>query len=350
MWQTVYGIRGCAKPFLQHTLSNMTSPNTPRYAARLNAFKIGAQAYWPGKNTVTTADLLARAATAGLTAADLNYPDHFVDDTPADLARALQDNGMVLNGLAMRYYTDPGFKLGAFTHPDAAVRRAAIDETKRGLDTLADMNGTLMTLWMGQDGFDYSFQMDYARAWDATLEAMAEVADHNPAIDIALEYKPNEPRAFALMPDAATTLLALGALNRPNTGVTLDFAHVLYADEMPAFAAALVARHSRILGVHLNDGYGKWDNGLMVGAVHPIQTIELLVELERAGYDGTIYFDTFPDHSGLDPVAEARTNIEVVERLRGIAAGLVGDVALQEAIARQDAPTAMRLVQAAMLA
>ncbi len=328
----------------------MTQENTPRFAARLNAFKIGANAYWPDKNRVTTADLLTRAATAGLNAADLNYPDHFVDDSPADLIRALEDNGMVLNGMAMRYYTDPGYKLGAFTHPDADVRRAAIDETKRGLDVLAEMGGTLMTLWMGQDGFDYSFQMNYARAWEHTLEAMAEVADHNPALDIALEYKPNEPRAFALMPDAATTLLAIKELGRKNTGVTLDFAHVLYADEMPAFAAALVARHSRILGVHLNDGYGKWDNGLMVGAVHPIQTVELLVELERAGYDGAIYFDTFPDHSGLDPVEEARTNIEVVQKLRGTAARLVGDTDLQDAIARQDAPRAMRLVQGAMLA
>jgi len=329
-------------------MDKRTAP--PRFAARLNAFKIGAATYWPGKNSVTTADLLARAATAGLTAADLNYPDHFVTDTPADLMHALDDNGMVLNGLAMRYYTDPGYKLGAFTHPEANVRRAAIDETKRGLDALAEMGGTLMTLWMGQDGFDYSFQMDYSRAWDHTIEAMAQVADHNPAIDIALEYKPNEPRAFALMPDAATTLLAIKELGRNNTGVTLDFAHVLYADEMPSYAAALVARHSRILGVHLNDGYGKWDNGLMVGSVHPIQTIELLVELERAGYDRAIYFDTFPDHSGLDPVEEARTNIEVVGRLRGTASRLVGNRDLQAAIARQDAPVAMRIVQAAMLA
>ena len=323
--------------------------DTPRFAARLNAFKIGAAAYWPGKNTVTTADLLARAASAGLNAADLNYPDHFVADRPSDLTRALDENGMVFNGMAMRYYTDPGYKLGAFTHPDAKVRRAAIDETKRGLDVLAEMGGSLMTLWMGQDGFDYSFQMDYAQAWGDTIEAMIEVADHNSAIDIALEYKPNEPRAFALMPDAATTLLAIKEIGRDNTGVTLDFAHVLYADEMPAFAAALVARHSRILGVHLNDGYGKWDNGLMVGAVHPIQTVELLVELARTGYDGAIYFDTFPDHSGLDPVEEARTNIEVVHRLRVIAARLVANSELQAAIARQDAPVAMRLVQAAML-
>lgn len=327
----------------------MDQDYSPRFAARLNAFKIGAAAYWPGKNDVTTADLLARAATSGLTAADLNYPDHFVKDSPADLARALDDNGMVLNGMAMRYYTNPGYKLGAFTHPDASIRRAAIEETKRGLDVLAEMGASLMTLWMGQDGFDYSFQMDYSKAWGDTIEAISEVADHNPAIDIALEYKPNEPRAFALMPDAATTLLAIKEIGRDNTGVTLDFAHVLYADEMPAFAAALIARHSRILGVHLNDGYGKWDNGLMVGAVHPIQTVELLVELKRTGYSGAIYFDTFPDHSGLDPVEEARTNIEVVGRLRRIASQLVSDAGLKEAIARQDAPVAMRRVQAAML-
>ena len=328
----------------------MNQKNTPRFAARLNAFKIGSEAYWPGKNSIKIADILARAATAGVNAADLNYPDHFVDESPADLLRALKDNDIMLNGMAMRYYTEPGYKLGAFTHPNSTVRRAALEETKRGLDVLAEMGGNLMTLWMGQDGFDYSFQMDYKRAWGDTIDAMIQVADHNPAIDIALEYKPNEPRSFALLPDAATTLLAIKEIGRDNTGVTLDFAHVLYADEMPAFAAALVARHSRILGVHLNDGYGKWDNGLMVGAVHPIQTIELLVELERSSYEGAIYFDTFPDHSGLDPVDEAQTNIEVLQRLRAIAGKLIHNGELQLAIARQDAPMAMRIVQATMLA
>ena len=328
----------------------MNKNDITRFAARLNAFKIGSEAYWPGRSSITIADILARAATAGLNAADLNYPDHFIDESPTDLMHALSENGMKLNGMAMRYYTEPGYKLGAFTNPVSSIRRAAIDETKRGLDVLAEMGGNLMTLWMGQDGFDYSFQMDYQHAWGNTIDAMIEVADHNPEIDIALEYKPNEPRAFALMPDAATTLLAIREIGRDNTGVTLDFAHVLYADEMPAFAAALIARHSRILGVHLNDGYGKWDNGLMVGAVHPIQTIELLVELERSNYDGAIYFDTFPDHSGLDPVEETRTNIEVLRRLRATALKLVDNGELQTAITRQDAPNAMRLVQSTMLA
>jgi len=316
--------------------------NRPRYAARLNAFKVGA-------SDPTIAGMIARAGeVGGLSAADLNYPDHFERHTPGQIAGMLDAAGLELNGLAMRYYTHPGFKLGAFTHPDAAVRQAALDVTRQGLDVLAGMGGRLMTLWMGQDGFDYAFQGDYARLWDHTIEAMQAVAAHNPDLDIAIEYKPNEPRAYALMPDIGTTLLAIGEVGAANMGVTLDFAHVLYADEMPAHAAHLVARHSRLLGVHLNDGYGKRDDGLMVGTVHPVQTVELLVELDRMGYDGAIYFDTFPDQGGLDPVAEARTNIHIVERLRTVAQGLRHDPGLAAAIAGQDAARAMRIVADAL--
>lgn len=316
-------------------------PNRPRYAARLNAFK---------RKGDTVAEMLAAAGrVGGLSAADLNYPDHFAAHDPATLSRLLADQDLTLNGLAMRYYTEEGFKLGAFTHPDPTVRRAAIDLTKRGIDSCAAMGGSQMTLWMGQDGFDYSFQADYARMWDDTISALAEVADHNPAIDIAVEYKPNEPRAHALMPDMATTLLALAEVARPNTGVTLDFAHMLYAGEMPAKAAMLAARHSRILGLHLNDGYGKRDDGLIAGSVHPVQTIELLVALHRLGYAGIIYFDTFPDQSGLDPAEEARANFRLTDRLLDLAALLADDAALAAAQARQDAATATTLVMAALL-
>lgn len=322
-------------------MSNL--PNRPRYAARLNAFKIGL----PCKPTA--ADMIARAGqVAGIDAADLNYPDHFDAHSPAQMSEVLSGAGLALNGLAMRYYTDPGFRLGAFTHPEARVRRAAIDITRRGLDTLAEMGGQIMTLWLGQDGVDYSFQGDYAAMWDATVAALAEVADHNPALDIAVEYKPNEPRAFALLPDLGMNLLALAEVNRPNTGITLDFAHVLYAGEIPAQVASLVARKARLLGVHLNDGYGKRDDGLMVGSVHPVQTVELFLELDRIGYDGVIYFDTFPDHGGLDPVAEAAANVHMADRLRAVAARLANSPDLTLAIARQDATASLRIVADAL--
>nr|WP_236013051.1 TIM barrel protein [Methylobacterium ajmalii] len=293
--------------------------------------------------------MAARAATArGLTDVDLNFPDHLGPD-PRATGNAIRDLGLTVNGLAMRYYSNPAFKIGAFTNPDPAVRREAIDLTKRGIDAGREAGCNLMTLWLGQDGFDYAFQADYAKLWADEIDGIREVALHDPECLISIEYKPNEPRSYSLLPDCATTLLALKEIDLPNLGVTLDFAHVLYADEQPAFVAALIGRHSRILGLHLNDGYAKRDDGLMVGAVHPVQTIELLRQVRKDGFHGPIYFDTFPDLTGLDPVAECEANIATVTAMLGVVDKLEGDNELSAAIARQDAVASQNLVRKAML-
>ncbi|BCG93627.1 sugar phosphate isomerase/epimerase family protein [Mesorhizobium sp. 131-2-1] len=323
---------------------------TSRFATRLNSFASRPQAEWPGlTGKPSLMQMAARAAKVeGLTDLDLNFPDH-INANPREIARQLADLGLSVNGFAMRYYSSPAFKLGAFTNPDPAVRREAIDLTKAGIDAAREAGAGLMTLWLGQDGFDYAFQADYATLWQHEIDGIREVAAHDPDCWISLEYKPNEPRSYSLMPDAATTLLAIRDVGLPNLGVTLDFAHVLYADEQPAFAAALVARHSKLLGVHLNDGYAKRDDGLMVGAVHTLQTIELLRQIRRDGYSGAIYFDTFPDMTGLDPVRECEVNIATVKRMLGIVERIENDNRLSSAIDRQDAVASQAIVQEIML-
>ena len=87
----------------------------------------------------------------------------------------------------------------------------------------------------------------------------------------------------------------------------------------------------------------------MAGSVHPVQTVELLVALRRVGYSGIIYFDTFPDHSGLNPVDEARANIRLTDRLVEVAARLADDPALAAAQARQDGAAATLVVMGALL-
>ncbi|AXC50528.1 hypothetical protein DRW48_13315 [Paracoccus suum] len=321
-----------------------------RFATRLNSFASAPALYWSdlvGKPT--TLQTIERAATVeGLTDVDLNYPDHVTGD-PALIGRQVRDVGLNVNGLAMRYYTNPAFKLGAFTHPDRAVRREAIDLTKRGIDAAREIGSSLMTIWLGQDGFDYNFQLDYRQAWDAEVEALREVAAHDPDCLVSVEYKPDEPRAHALLRDAATTLLAIQDAGSENLGVTLDFAHALYAGEQPALAAAQISRRSRLLGVHLNDGFGKRDDGLMVGAVHVRATLELLWQIRRDGYDGALYFDTFPDASGLDPVAECAVNIRTVNRLMSVADRLDADNRLAEALASQDAVGSQQIVNDALM-
>jgi sugar phosphate isomerase/epimerase len=320
-----------------------------RFATRINSFASNAVAYWPdlgGKPSLE--QMIRRAATVeGMSELDLNYPDHIGQD-PARTGSMVRDCGLQVSGLAMRYYSNPGFKMGAFTNPDPTVRREAIDLTKRGIDAARDMGAPMMTLWLGQDGWDYTFQCDYAALWDAEIAGIAEVAAHDPDCLISIEYKPNEPRAYSVLPDAATTLLAIAEVGAANLGVTIDFAHSLYADEQPAFAATLIQRRSRLLGLHLNDGYGKRDDGLMVAAVHEQATLELLRAVHRGGYDGAIYFDTFPDASGLDPVAECAANIRTVRRMLDAVRRLDGDNALADAQSRQDPISAQECARLAL--
>ena len=322
----------------------------PRFATRLNSFGSAPQLFWPDLTVKPSMmQMVQRAATVrGLTDLDLNYPDH-VSGEPKALGQRIVDLGLNINGLAMRYYTNPGFKRGAFTNPDESVRREAIDLTKRGIDAAREMGVHLMTVWLGQDGFDYNFQLDYKQAWDWEIEGIREVAEHDPECQISIEYKPDEPRAHSLLRDAATTLLAITEAGAPNLGVTMDFAHSLYAGEQPAFASHLIPRRSKLLGVHLNDAYAKRDDGLMVGSVHLRSTLELLRQIRHDGYSGALYFDTFPDVSGLDPVAECEANIATVNRLLAIVDRLDGNNQLGVAMASQDAVASQRIVNTALI-
>ena len=320
----------------------------PRFATRLNSFRGRPELCWssPGYQP-SVAELIARAGTAqGLHELELNFPDHLEGTRPKEIADLVQSHGLQLNGLAMRYYKDPAFKLGAFTHPDRAVRRGAVDLTRRAVDALREMDGKLLTVWPGQDGWDYPFQADYRALWEWEVEGIRAVADHAaPDVFVSIEYKPNDPRAHSVLGTVGGTLLALREVDRPNTGVTFDFAHALYAGEHPAFVAALIQRESRLLGLHLNDGYAGRDDGLMVGSVHASQTLELLWTLQRSGYQGVIYFDTFPDLMSQDPVRECENNIAVTRALLARAARLSTHQELEEAIRLQDAVASQRIVQ-----
>jgi xylose isomerase len=321
-----------------------------KFAARLNSFGTRPEMQWPGlTGKPNVLQLLQRAATVkGLTHVDLNFPNHFRDADARTRASQLEDVGLKLNGFAMRYYSEPEFKAGALTHPDAKVRQAAIDLAKRGLDALRECGASLMTFWPGQDGFEYPFHANYAKLWDLQVDGIRQLAEYAPDITFSLEYKPDEPRAFSVLNNAGTTLLAIKELGLKNLAMTLDFGHVLYAHEQPACTAALVSKHCSLAGLHLNDAYGHRDDGLMVGSVNTIRTIELLTQLVRDGYDGVFYFDTFPDAIGLDPVLETETNIRTVRAMMKLAEKLAANTELSAANERQDALTSQRIVQTAL--
>ncbi|TIT46242.1 MAG: hypothetical protein E5W72_22520, partial [Mesorhizobium sp.] len=67
------------------------------------------------------------------------------------------------------------------------------------------------------------------------------------------------------------------------------------------------------------------------------------------GYAGAIYFDTFPDMTGLDPVQECEVNIATVKRMLRVVDRLEKDNRLSTAVDRQDAVASQAIIQEAML-
>jgi xylose isomerase len=312
---------------------------TNKFATRLNSFK----SKWTNEEKPTPIELIKRASKVeGLTHVDLNYPDHS-EPSIREISAITNDCGLAINGLAMRYYTNPAFKLGAFTNPNKKVRQEAIDLTKAAIDALREIDSNLLTIWLGQDGFDYGFQVDYKKIWDDEINAIKEIAEHDKECLVSIEYKPNEPRAYSLLSNLGTTLLAIKDINLKNIGVTIDFAHILYSNEQPALVAALIDKHSQILGLHLNDGYGKRDDGLMVGSVHQLATIELLYHITKSKYQGPIYFDTFPDTTNMDPIKECELNISTVKQQLKLVDKLIKNNELSTAIQNQDSIASNRI-------
>jgi xylose isomerase len=313
-------------------------PDRYRFATRLNSFRDR------GESVATTPDLLhAVARVPGLTAVELNYPQHFQGTTESAVIEALVETGLALTALSLRF-EGPDFADGAFTSPRAETRARAIRLAHDAVEVAARLGAPHVDLWMAYDGLDYPFQVDYDRLWADEVDGFQQVASHDPGIRISVEYKPIEPRRTALIRGMGEALLAARDVGLPNFGVQIDFCHSLMAREQPALVASLALREGRLFGVHLNDGYGQADDGLLVGSVHPWQTLERPAVLRRYDYRGTIYFDTFPVRE--DPASESAANVTRVRALEAILDRL--DLGrLTELQARHDALGVQALLDAA---
>lgn len=279
-----------------------------RFGTRLNSFQspVDQDAAANGATTPVPELLLRAAAVPGVTDVDFNYPEHLREDGVKDVREALLRAGLRCHGVALRYGTQ--FSAGDFTNPDHRRRRRAIDTTLEAADACRELGGEVVTLWFAHDGTDYPFEADYRQIWRTALDAVSEVASRNADLQIAIEYKPYQPRSFALFGDVGTVLAAIHAIGLDNVGITLDYCHMRMKRENPSFSLSLAAGHGRLLGIHLNDGYGDSDDGMMIGSVNPLRLIEFIYYLKRCNYGGMIYFDTFPQL--VDPGAECRANIE----------------------------------------
>lgn len=247
----------------------------------------------------------------GLTHVDLNYPEHTSDIKASKMKALLKENNLQANGVALRFRSE--FINGELGNSDENISTEALELCKKACDYCRDIEGEVVTIWLGFDGFDYSFQISYEKVWNQIKKQLIAITDYAPDIKISIEYKPFQPRAYAFMDSFGVTLSMIHEVNRDNLGMTLDYCHMLMKHENPAYGASIAGSKGKLYGVHLNDGYGLNDDGLMIGTSSLIKMIEFLYYVKLHKYDYAIYFDTFPVIE--DPVEECERNINMIKKI-----------------------------------
>jgi sugar phosphate isomerase/epimerase len=267
---------------------------------------------------------------------------HVNDGNIRDVAKMFADRGKGICMLVPDLWTQAKWGRGSLAAPDAATRRAGVDEVRKVMDWAAELDCPYVDVWPGQDGFDYAFQADYGQAWQWLRDGLAACADHSDQVRLLVEYKPREPRTHCFVDHVGTVLLLLQDLD--TVGVLLDVGHSMQGGENVAAAAALLSRHGKLDYIHLNDNHGDWDEDMMVGSVHLVAYLELVYWLRRLDYKGWLTLDIFPyREDGVRAATECR---QWTEGLFG-AVERVGMDAFAEAIAEADATRASALVRQA---
>jgi xylose isomerase len=290
----------------------------------------------------TFADMLRMARhVPGLTGVELQYPRHFSSESPEGVKRLCNEAGLEVIGVQPDVFRDVQFRQGALSALDGAVRRRAVDVCLEAADAARRAGASVLVVWPGQEGFDYTFQADYVAQWERALESLRAIADGASDLKVAIEYKLKEPRQKSLYGTAIQTLVAIQEAERPNLGVLVDFGHSLIAKESPAQAAALLQRCGKLFHVHLNDCYGETDDDLMVGSTHIFEAVEMLHYLQRLGYPGWVSLDTVAFRE--DPLAAAQASGRALERLIAMA-GRIRPERLAAVQAAQDGAGAVELM------
>jgi xylose isomerase len=130
----------------------------------------------------------------------------------------------------------------------------------------------------------------------------------------------------------------------------MDWQHLIMNGENLAEYAALLAAEGLLGHQHANSGWGTFDDDNMVGATAFMETLELALELRRAGYGQgddprRLGFDLYPYTE--DAVGAVKRSVLQWRFIDGVASR-IDDAALREAQSRKDAVAAYELVYAAL--
>jgi xylose isomerase len=283
---------------------------------------------------------------------EFHYPWELSPDNLDEVREALDGHGIYC--IASGLHLDPRFGKGAFCSPDDALRNDALRLTREAIDLAAE-TGAHLIIWPGIEGYNYPFQTPYAESWTRFIDGIGESAAYakDKGVTVFLEHKNSEPAMKILMRNVGMTLHVIHTLRTrgiDNVSVNMDWQHLIMNGENLAEYAALLAADGLLGHQHANSGWGTFDDDNMVGATAFMETLELAVELRRAGYgqDGDerrLGFDLYPYTE--DAVGAVKRSVLQWRFIDSVAAKLDG-ADLRAAQQGKDAVRAYELVYAAL--
>ncbi|MCL5985590.1 MAG: sugar phosphate isomerase/epimerase [Actinobacteria bacterium] len=229
-----------------------------------------------------------------LSGVELGWPGDFIKGGPQKTRHLVQSYDLEIAAIEIDTSTNPKFMLGTLTNPDEKTRREFLEYMKRGVEEIEATGCQMINLWLGQEGFDYPFQVNYQDNWKNLIGLIAELAAHRPNVKFCLEYKIKEPRTHCHLSSVGKTLLIARETGVNNVGVNIDTGHAMVAYENIAESAAILGMFDKLFHVHINDNYGYWDDDMVVGSVHFWETLEFFYWLDVIGYEGWLSLDLFP--------------------------------------------------------
>ncbi|MET9527615.1 L-rhamnose isomerase [Streptomyces coeruleorubidus] len=244
-------------------------------------FKVFAQAGVP-RNPYEKLDDAAKVHefTGAAPTVALHIPWDKVDDYAA-LAKHAEQRGVKLGAINSNTFQDDDYKLGSICHPEASVRRKAVDHLLECVDIMDATGSGDLKLWFA-DGTNYPGQDDIRARQDRLAEGLAEVYERlGDGQRLLLEYKFFEPAFYSTdVPDWGTAYahcLKLG----PKAQVVVDTGHHAPGTNIE-FIVATLLREGKLGGFDFNSRFYA-DDDLMVGAADPFQLFRIMYEVIRGG-------------------------------------------------------------------
>ncbi len=261
------------------------------------------------------------------------------DDVKANLKRT----GLQAVSIVADLFARPVWAQGSLSSINKEVRQQAVEHIKRTMDMAEEVGCKHITIWPGQDGYDYHFQADFIqeRTWFA--DGIREACQYKPEVGIGLEYKIREPRTHNYIDTVGNTILTVKEINEPNCGIALDVGHAFFAHENSAEAIALIHKwRGNLLHVHINDNFTAADDDMIVGSVRTLEYLEFLYWIRKTGYKGWFTMDQFPyREDGRDAINESTLWLDIFEDILDNA-----DISeIDNCIAQKDAIKASKLMR-----